>query len=279
MDYLDKPDAPRHLSTASDLPVPISSVSQVGCTPLEQPNVLSASNEIPKNIWLQSRSPAPNTPDLDSATVDLIRRVQPYTMTSPESIAALRNAVQYVVNSNILGDIIECGVWKGGSTMTVASTLRELGARRRLHLFDSFEGMTVTTDVDRNIYGESAAKLMTDKQGVWARSTLDEVKNAMRSVGYDESLIDYIKGPVEQTIPQNAPSTISLLRLDTDWYESTKHELHHLFPRLSVGGVLIIDDYGHWQGSRRAVNEYIAENRLRLLLNRIYSGRICVRLG
>ena len=76
-----------------------------------------------------------------------------------------------------------------------------------------------------------------------------------------------------------APAQISLLRLDTDWYESTYHELQHLYPRLSVGGVLIIDDYGHWQGARRAVDQYIEENRLKVLLNRIdYTGRICVKI-
>ena len=102
----------------------------------------------------------------------------------------------------------------------------------------------------------------------------------MRSTGYDESLINYVKGPVEATIPQDAPSSIALLRLDTDWYESTRHELRHLFPRLAVGGVLIIDDYGHWEGARRAVDEYIEEHGLRVLLNRIdYTGRICVRLS
>jgi hypothetical protein len=121
---------------------------------------------------------------------------------------------------------------------------------------------------------------MAAKQGVWARSPLDEVQGAMRSTGYDEALITYVKGPVEDSLPNHAPPSIALLRLDTDWYESTKHELRHLFPRLSVGGVLIIDDYGHWEGAKKAVDEYISENGLRLLLNRIdYMARICVRVS
>jgi O-methyltransferase len=190
----------------------------------------------------------------------------------------LKNAVQYVINNDIFGDIVECGVWKGGSMMAVALTLQALEARRHLHLFDTFEGMTAPTTVDRNIEGELAATTMVARQGIWARSPIEEVKDAMRSTGYDERLINYVKGPVEDTLPRHAPSSIALLRLDTDWYESTKHELCHLFPRLNAGGVLIIDDYGHWEGARKAVDEYIAENRLPLLLHRIdYTARICVR--
>jgi hypothetical protein len=218
--------------------------------------------------------------DFDPTTAALVRRVVPHTMTSPERIGALREAVRYVVRCEIPGDIVECGVWKGGSMMAVALTLTELGSKRRLHLFDTFEGMTAPTALDRNLAGEQASVLLAAKQGVWARAPIEEVRDAMRSTGYDESLINYVKGPVEATIPQDAPSSIALLRLDTDWYESTRHELRHLFPRLAVGGVLIIDDYGHWEGARRAVDEYIEEHGLRVLLNRIdYTGRICVRLS
>ena len=107
---------------------------------------------------------------------------------------------------------------------------------------------------------------------------MEQVKRNLGSTGYDMASIKFIKGKVEQTIPREAPAQISLLRLDTDWYESTRHELVHPFPRLSVGGVLIIDDYGHWQGCRRATDEYFAENNISILLNRIdYTGRIAVK--
>jgi hypothetical protein len=101
----------------------------------------------------------------------------------------------------------------------------------------------------------------------------------MRDTGYDSEKVFFVKGKVEETLPAHAPDRISLLRLDTDWYESTYHELTHLYPRLTVGGVLIIDDYGHWAGARRAVDDFIGKNKLRLLLNRVdYTGRICVKL-
>ena len=101
----------------------------------------------------------------------------------------------------------------------------------------------------------------------------------MNSTGYDEGMVHLVKGRVEETIPQHAPDSIALLRLDTDWYESTKHELERLFPRLSKHGILIIDDYGHWQGARRAVDEYFAGNKIPILLSRAdYTGRVAVKL-
>jgi hypothetical protein len=99
-------------------------------------------------------------------------------------------------------------------------------------------------------------------------------------MGYPKEKLHYVQGKVEDTIPGAAPGQIALLRLDTDWYESTHHELIHLYPRLSAGGVLIVDDYGHWQGSRRAVDEWIAQTGARILLNRIdYTGRVAVKVG
>jgi hypothetical protein len=231
----------------------------------------------------QSLLPNDFPPDFDDATSAVYRYVAPYTMTSKERLFALRTSVEYIVKHEIAGDIVECGVWKGGSMMAVARTLMENQATRTLHLFDTFEGMPEPADVDKDIRGETAASRMEreDKatSWVWAYSPLDEVKRNLRDTGYDERRVVFVKGKVEDTIPAKAPDQISLLRLDTDWYESTYHELVHLYPRLTVGGVLIIDDYGDWEGARRAVDQYMEENHLKLLLNRIdYTGRICVKL-
>src|SRR5262249_47333333 len=148
----------------------------------------------------------------------------------------------------------------------------------RLYLFDTFAGMTAPTLADRDLFGESEIQKIEERGGdpsASANVPLWEVKANLRRTGYDENLITYVKGPVEETLSANAPDTIAILRLDTDWYESTRHELQHLFPRLSGGGVLIIDDYGHYEGARRAVDEFIAENKIPLLLNRInYTARI-----
>ena len=223
-------------------------------------------------------------PDFDEQTAALIRDVQPFTMTSVERVYALRKGVEYILTQEIPGDIVECGVWKGGSMMAVARTLIENGAVRRLHLFDTFEGMPEPGEIDKDFRGEpAAAQLQRQNKNtsqVWAYSPIDEVQRNLLSTGFDKSQIVFTKGKVEDTIPAHAPEQIALLRLDTDWYESTYHELVHLYPRLSVGGVLIIDDYGHWKGARRAVDQYFEEAHPSMLLNRIdYTGRIGVKVG
>jgi O-methyltransferase len=223
--------------------------------------------------------------DVPASLIEIYKKVKPYTMTSPERVFSLCEAVKYLHEKNIEGDIVECGVWKGGSIMAVAETLLRSGdSSRNLYLFDTFEGMAPPTDKDVDIAGVTAESLLeqSDKmkdESVWCCASLEMVKSAVNSIGYPSEKIHFVKGMVEQTIPLNAPDKIALLRLDTDWYESTKHEMEHLFPRLSIGGVLIIDDYGHWQGARKAVDEYLERNKVKILLNRIdYTGRIAVKV-
>ncbi len=229
-------------------------------------------------------TPRKYSPDTDPATIAVFETVEPYTMTGIARIAALRNAVQYISRNGISGDVVECGVWKGGSMMATALTLLELDdTARHLHLFDTFEGMPEPSHLDKDTLGGDARTMYHDiakeGDGKWCCAGVDEVRDAMALTHYPPSQIHYIQGKVEQTLPSRAPDKIALLRLDTDWYESTYHELIHLYTRLSVGGVLIIDDYGHWQGARKAVDQFIAENRLKLLLNRVdYTARIAVKL-
>lgn len=205
-------------------------------------------------------------------------------MTSPERVNSLINAVQYVVKNRIDGAFVECGVWKGGSSMAMALTLNRLGSEKRdLYLYDTFSGMSAPTDVDISIFGKAAHKKfsetsISDDVSDWCFSPLEEVKKNLYGTGYDKERFHFVKGKVEETIPKSIPREISLLRLDTDWYESTKHELIHLFPLLKPNGVLIIDDYGHWEGARKAVDEYISDNNIQILLNRIdATGRIAVK--
>jgi hypothetical protein len=109
---------------------------------------------------------------------------------------------------------------------------------------------------------------------------LEEVVGNLASTGYPVERSYFIKGLVEETVPDQAPARIALLRLDTDWYRSTLHELDHLFHRISPGGVLIVDDYGHWRGAKEAVDEFFSGSGVHLLLNRIdYTGRIAVVPG
>jgi hypothetical protein len=199
-------------------------------------------------------------------------------------LVSLIRAVEYVVQQKIPGDFVECGVWRGGSMYAIARTLmRCQSSLRRLWLYDTFEGMSPPTEADVDFRGAAADQLLQtsdlhDPQGVWCYGALPEVQQHLASSGYPESQINYVVGKVEDTLPSRAPEQISLLRLDTDWYESTRLELEVLFPRLSPGGILIIDDYGHWQGCRQAVDEYFAGQGIRMFLQRIdYTGRIGVK--
>jgi O-methyltransferase len=201
-------------------------------------------------------------------------------MTSPERIYSLIQAVRYVTANAIQGAIVECGVWKGGSMAAVARTLRQIqDLKRDLYLFDTFEGMSEPTGEDIDYTGKRASDLMRENPKTpCTGAPLESVAKVLYETGYPKERIHFIKGKVEETIPGDAPNSISLLRLDTDWYDSTKHELKHLFPRLSENGVIIIDDYGHWRGSRQACDEYFAQNHIPIFLNRIdYSGRIALK--
>jgi hypothetical protein len=205
-------------------------------------------------------------------------------MTSPERIRALCSAVRYIEQAGIEGAVVECGVWRGGSMMAAARTLLDVGsANRDLYLFDTFEGMTEPGPHDIAMTGETAKCLLeqsarTEDNMVWCYAPMEGVVKALTLTGYPHALVHPIPGRVEETLAVAAPERIALLRLDTDWYESTRQELHVLFPRLARGGVLIIDDYGHWQGARRAVDEYVNAHQLKLLLHPIdYTGRIAVK--
>ncbi|NBE55392.1 TylF/MycF/NovP-related O-methyltransferase [Streptomyces boluensis] len=219
--------------------------------------------------------------DYDEQAKDIIRAVKPWTMTSPERLNAFILATRHVVAHNIPGGIVECGVWRGGSMQACAKTLIEVGATdRELYLFDTYEGMTPPTEEDLRRDGKSARELL-DAQGkdrpIWAVADLDDVKSGFKDVPYPEERMHFVVGKVEETVPQEAPEQISILRLDTDWYASTKHELDHLYERLVPGGVLLIDDYGYWQGSRQAVDEFMERTGERLLLLRMDEGRIAVK--
>ena len=223
-------------------------------------------------------------PDFSGSELALCESVAPFTMASPERIVSLADAVRHISAANIPGAIVECGVWRGGSMMVVARTLCKAGdVRRDLYLFDTFEGMSAPTDVDVAVTSESASSLLSrasraEGRSVWCVAGEEDVRTNMHATGYPSEHIHLVPGKVEDTLPHNAPEGIALLRLDTDWYESTKHELIHLYPRLASGGILLLDDYGHWQGARKATDEYFASLAQRPLLCRVdYSGRIALK--
>lgn len=220
--------------------------------------------------------------DLAQVDKDTMASVKPFTMTSAERLAALINAVRYLCRSRVEGDFVECGVWRGGSMMAAALTLISEGdTSRDLYFYDTFAGMPRPTEFDKSFDGRTAQSQLDREPrdaDIWAHASLEDVRRNILSTGYPEAKIHLIPGKVEDTIPQTQPERISLLRLDTDWYESTRHELLHLFPLLMPDGVLILDDYGHWQGARRATDEYFAERKTPIFLHRVdYTARIAVK--
>ena len=216
--------------------------------------------------------------DVESDFYPLYEACREYTMTSLERLYALHRAVLYVSDHEIPGAIVECGVWRGGSSMLAARSLLDQGdTSRDLVLYDTFDGMTRPDAVDVSSLGKvalerwkSAARSTGGSD--WAAASLEEVRANMLSTDYPSEKLVFVKGPVEETIPEAVPNEIAILRLDTDWYASTRHELEHLFPRLSPGGVLIVDDYGCWDGARKAVDEYLGSIDLPIYLNRIDSS-------
>jgi hypothetical protein len=215
-------------------------------------------------------------PDFDEAESADVRAALPYTLTGPFRLVSLLRALAYLHRHQIAGDVVECGVWRGGSMMAAARGLLRLGdPSRHLWLYDTFSGMSEPTAEDVSVCDLSAK---ADFKSDYLRVSLETVRAVVDGTGYPRERVHYVQGKVEDTIPGQIPERIALLRLDTDWYESTRHELIHLFPRLVTGGVLIIDDYGHWKGARKAADEYFEANNVRILLDRIdFSARIAVK--
>jgi O-methyltransferase len=220
--------------------------------------------------------------DYDPQLAETIRSVRRDSLTTAPRLAALCDGVEYLVASNVEGAVVECGVWRGGSMMAAALTLLRLGQTDRdLYMFDTFAGMPQPGPADERSpydgYSPHRRWRRLRRRG-WAAVPASTVGENLGRTGYPSERLHLVEGMVEETIPERAPERIALLRLDTDWYASTKHELVHLYPRLQPGGVLIIDDYGHYAGARRAVDEYFAETGGRPLLSRIdYTGRLAIK--
>jgi hypothetical protein len=225
-------------------------------------------------------------PDFTAEDTELCEVVKGWTLTGPERIIALRDAVRYVIRADIPGAFVECGVWRGGSMQVIARTLTEIGVTDRdLYLFDTFEYMPAPTERDVDAWGRPAlddwrryeAEGESAADPAFWFKPFEEVKSKLYSCGYPNDRFHFVKGLIEDTVPSQAPESIALLRLDTDWYESTKHELVELVPRMLPGSVVIIDDYGHFRGARDAVDEYLDSSDLVVLLHRLdYSGRLIV---
>lgn len=195
----------------------------------------------------------------------IINEVNPdesLTMVGVDRLWAVIQSTKYILANHLEGDLVECGVWRGGCAIAMAMILKDFNSNKKIWLFDTFAGMTKPSKFDIKFDGKETLKkfILSDRgdHNNWCYSSLDEVKKSFEKFNLIKN-INFIKGDVLETllIPQNLPDEIALLRLDTDWYESTKKELEILYPLLQYKGILMVDDYGHWEGARKAVDEYI----------------------
>lgn len=205
-----------------------------------------------------------------SPFADAYRAVRPYTMCGPARLRGLYHAVERAVASGVPGGLVECGVARGGSAALMGLAARQRGARRPLWVFDTFDGLPPPTDAD-------ADREIGQAYAGGCRGTASEVEALLARLGIlgDARLV---KGLFEETVPDCATGPIAVLHLDCDWYESVAVCLEHLYDRVSPGGVIQIDDYGHWAGTRRAVDEFLARRAIRAPLARLdYTGRQLVK--
>jgi O-methyltransferase len=195
-------------------------------------------------------------------------------MAPPLRTFSLIKLVKFIIDSKIPGDFVECGVWRGGSSMAIAKTLYDLGvSNRKIYLYDTFQGMTEAGNLDVSLqtsenYNEMKSNVEFNRDShVWAYASISEVKKNMLKTKFPPNLTVFIEGDVKSTLSDHLPDKIALLRLDTDFYESTAIELEALYPQVTVGGGIFIDDYGSWAGSQIATDEYRKKNRIKSYLH------------
>ena len=203
---------------------------------------------------------------------------------SKERYLALYHAINYIFINDVEGDFVECGVYKGGSSMMMASLIKKISSSKKLWMYDTFQGMTPPDENDVDLKGVSAKEFLKKKEkienddDIWAYSSLEYVKKNIKKTGINDNQCEYVIGPVEHTLKIEKPNKIALLRLDTDFYSSTKFELDYLYSLLSKNGIIIIDDYGHWKGCKKAVDEFFKSKKNFFFSKIDYSGIVGIKL-
>ena len=202
----------------------------------------------------------------------LYRTVRPYTMSGHVRLRALYRAVRHVIASGVPGALVECGTARGGSAALMGLTAQYLEADRTVWVFDTFEGIPppTTADPDWQIAQQYTGSF---------RASVSEVKALLNQLGIIQRY-KMIKGLLQETLPTCGVEAIALLHLDCDWYESVRCCLEHLYDRVSPGGIIQIDDYGHWQGAKKAVDEFLRDRQLDVRLRWLdYTGRQLIKPG
>lgn len=189
-----------------------------------------------------------------------------------------KEALLYCNQNKIIGSYVECGVMSGHHPIIACNTILENNLDiTDIYMFDTYEGLTkpgkYDYTTDNPIFHMNNQEVIEywkhtqtgNNSSTWCYCSLEEVKNNVYRTNYPKNKLHFIKGDVMETLKEKKyiPDKISVLRLDTDWYESSKFELEKLYPNVVDGGVVILDDYFHWDGQRRATDEYFQENNIK----------------
>lgn len=248
---------------------------------------------------VRKRPPAPTETegsnwgfDLEQEALEAIEQVKDHTMLSLPRLVTLYQQAAFCEEFEIGGSFVECGTWRGGSVGIMAlANLRRGRARRHIHLFDSFESIP---EPDEAVDGERAVREARECGGgaegrlvplpiYGSIGTPDLAVNRElleETIGYNSSFLHYHKGWFQDTVPSDAKQVgdIAILRLDGDWYASTKVCLDHLYDQVVSGGFVIIDDYGCYEGCKKATDEFMRQQQVRAFLHHIdATGRYWVK--
>ena len=210
--------------------------------------------------------------------VNLFIKAFPYTMVGYKRLSNVYELSKKVVKSNLQGDFVECGVWKGGCSAVMGFVAQKEGRGRKTWLFDSFEGLPEPGKEDGDL-----AKTYSENKMQGQMKTINKCVGPMEDVKkiifdilkLNKENIKLKKGWFQDTLPlaKEKIEKISILRLDGDWYESTKVCLDNLYDNVSAGGYVVIDDYGHWEGAKKALNEFFEQRNINPKLVKIdYTG-------
>jgi O-methyltransferase len=191
-------------------------------------------------------------------------KIRKDTMLSPEALYDLWWSVKYICGIGLQGDVVEFGVWKGGGLEIIGYALNHFKGTNKIIGYDSFEGHPKPESDEFDIWGNNMQKKYheeTQKKGHWAYANYDYVFSKLKNLYIN---LELHKGFVNNDINENIIKSISILRLDMDWYNPTKICLNKFYDKIEVGGILIVDDYGHHSGARQAVDEFLMERNLHL---------------
>jgi hypothetical protein len=211
--------------------------------------------EAVRSVWVQ----------LDCASPRPL--IEPYTMMPRPRLVRLEQSVREIARNGIPGDVVECGCARGGSAALAALSLKREHSTKRIYLFDTFEGLPAPTSHD-----PASASEWTGK----CAGSLQEVQELFERLDIMSQTV-FVKGLFQNTLPSEAPDQIAFLHMDGDWYESTMTILLNLWDRVSQGGIVQVDDYGDWEGCRRAFDEFVEARGITLMRHSIDGGAIWVR--